>query len=267
MAQIKISELNSVSDVNNNDVLPIINGGDTKKVSVAQLAEKIGGGDLSNYLAKDNTNVFVPVGDYNPSTKKYVDDSIADIPTPDLSNYYTKGEVDRFTMPIIDASPTSASSWMPTAIEKQQAEKIVNYCYTNGIKYTPICLRGSGVLGGIVYPYNSTPLNSQQTFYIFYNMRATTNNGGISTGYDFRINGTWDGNVFTCTNLSFSTGKDYYLSNFLTTNSAQTISAKKTFSTLPESSVVPTTDNQLANKKYVDDAIASAITTTLGGSY
>ena len=27
---------------------------------------------------------------------------------------------------------------------------------------------------------------------------------------------------------------------------------------LPETSIVPTTDNQLANKKYVDDAVAGA---------
>lgn len=39
----------------------------------------------------------------------------------------------------------------------------------------------------------------------------------------------------------------------------QTISGKKTFTTLPESSVVPTSDTQLVNKKYVDDAIAQAI--------
>lgn len=30
---------------------------------------------FSNYLAKDNGEVFVPTGDYNPATKKYVDDS------------------------------------------------------------------------------------------------------------------------------------------------------------------------------------------------
>lgn len=34
----------------------------------------------------------------------------------------------------------------------------------------------------------------------------------------------------------------------------QTVNGKKTFSTLPESSVVPTTNNQLVNKKYVDDS-------------
>ena len=41
----------------------------------------------------------------------------------------------------------------------------------------------------------------------------------------------------------------------VTSDTIQTISAKKTFSVLPESSVVPTTNNQLVNKKYVDDSI------------
>lgn len=64
--------------------------------------------DLSNYLAKNNTVAYKPAADYNPSTKKYVDDSIKDlfIPTKtsqltndsnfvikttnELTNYYTK---------------------------------------------------------------------------------------------------------------------------------------------------------------------------------
>ena len=41
------------------------------------------------------------------------------------------------------------------------------------------------------------------------------------------------------------------LSNYVTLNGAQTISGKKTFSTLPESSKTPTTLNQLVNKNYV----------------
>jgi len=39
----------------------------------------------------------------------------------------------------------------------------------------------------------------------------------------------------------------------VTSDTSQNITAKKTFTVLPESSVVPTTDNQLTNKKYVDD--------------
>lgn len=35
-------------------------------------------GLFANYLAKDNTNEYMPIGAYNPSTKKYVDDSVSD---------------------------------------------------------------------------------------------------------------------------------------------------------------------------------------------
>lgn len=70
--------------------------------------DKTGEIDLSNYLAKNNTIAYKPATDYNPSTKKYVDDSIANIAIPtkisqltndsgfvlksvnDLTNYYNK---------------------------------------------------------------------------------------------------------------------------------------------------------------------------------
>ena len=51
-------------------------GGEPKYISVPSLVA--GGGeepDLSNYLAKDNTTEFTPTNDYNPATKKYVDDN------------------------------------------------------------------------------------------------------------------------------------------------------------------------------------------------
>ena len=53
----------------------------------------------------------------------------------------------------------------------------------------------------------------------------------------------------------------------MTLDDNQTIIAKKTFNKLPETSVVPTTNNQMVNKKYVDDSIASAITDALQGGY
>lgn len=35
--------------------------------------------DLSNYLSKTNTTAYTPSGNYNPATKKYVDDLVGDI--------------------------------------------------------------------------------------------------------------------------------------------------------------------------------------------
>ena len=51
--------------------------------------------------------------------------------------------------------------------------------------------------------------------------------------------------------------------------SPQTIAGVKTFSSIPKQSntTAPTLDTQFTNKKYVDDSIANAITTTLNGSY
>lgn len=47
----------------------------------------------------------------------------------------------------------------------------------------------------------------------------------------------------------------------------QEIGGTKTFNDLPLSSKIPTTDNQLTNKQYVDTAIQSAIGSALEGSY
>ncbi len=50
---------------------------------------------------------------------------------------------------------------------------------------------------------------------------------------------------------------DLTTSNIVNLNGTQTISAVKTFSALPESSVAPTTANQFTNKTYVDSSVAS----------
>ena len=46
-----------------------------------------------------------------------------------------------------------------------------------------------------------------------------------------------------------------------------TITGTHTYNTLPQSSIVPSSNNQLVNKKYVDDSIANSITDALQGGY
>ena len=58
----------------------------------------------------------------------------------------------------------------------------------------------------------------------------------------------------------------YSARSYVSLDTAQTISSKKTFSTLPESSIVPTTNNQLVNKKYVDDSLVSKQDILVSGS-
>ena len=50
----------------------------------------------------------------------------------------------------------------------------------------------------------------------------------------------------------------YKTVTYMSTSQTQTVTGKKTFNVLPESSVVPTMDNQLVNKKYVDDKTSTA---------
>ena len=85
--------------------------------------------------------------------------------------------------------------------------------------------------------------------------------------------GTKKAYVFTNKTLYYFNGSGSYdrleivLSNISLIDKNETISGTKTFSSLPKSSVVPSDDTHLVNKKYVDDAIASAITTSLEASY
>lgn len=64
-----------IEDLSVGDVWNVIDTGDNYAWT-GTVWDKLGGEvDLSNYLAKDNTTAFTPTGDYNPATKKYVDDN------------------------------------------------------------------------------------------------------------------------------------------------------------------------------------------------
>ena len=65
-------------------------------------------------------------------------------------------------------------------------------------------------------------------------------------------------NNYVLTISGFNTN---YSLSFLETD--ETITGKKTFNKVPDCSVAPTSNYNLANKKYVDDAIAAAVTTAV----
>lgn len=90
------------------------------------------------------------------------------------------------------------------------------------------------------------------------------NTMGGGTNYDLKTRKTFIKLTNKMLDLSTSTTETR---NLNLVDKEQSISRKKTFSVLPESSVTPTTNNQLVNKKYVDDSIASAITDALEGGY
>lgn len=107
-----------------------------------------------------------------------------------------------------------------------------------------------GTFFGVVYlikKYDNAQVNDILG-YVVGTSSGTNNNGWVASFK--KVSG---GNY-----ISYSGYGETTSYTFLTTSTNQNdINGKKTFTTLPESSVVPTTNNQLVNKKYVDDSIAS----------
>ena len=72
---IRVNTVTNVISDYQTGALVLETGGDGNKfLSNNGEYKEISQPDLSNYLAKDNTTEFTPTGDYQPATKKYVDD-------------------------------------------------------------------------------------------------------------------------------------------------------------------------------------------------
>lgn len=99
-----------------------------------------------------------------------------------------------------------------------------------------------------------------------YFIKTTSNN--ITYGYIFNY---YYGYMIEFFKSSSDSNMDYtskYVGSLISSDeNKDNITGIHTYITLPESSTVPTKDNQFTNKKYVDDAITASITTVLEGEY
>lgn len=106
----------------------------------------------------------------------------------------------------------------------------------------------SGVYTSAAYSFAILRINvktSDASFYYKGYLETPTSYGDYGTGRDMRD--------FAVRNnaLEANTGT-FYMYQMMLLNRTQTVTGKKTFNVLPESSVTPTTDYQLVNKAYVD---------------
>lgn len=97
----------------------------------------------------------------------------------------------------------------------------------------------SGVNVGKVY-INATYAGQETVAYHTKSLRVIINSAGTACTID-----NSSSSVFTL--------------KVVTQNDNQTITGRKTFSTLPETSIAPTENYHMVNKKYVDDAIVAAV--------
>ena len=199
--------------------------------------EVSGGGDvdLSNVLTKDNTEEFTPDSDYEPATKKYVDDE-------------NKGLV------ILEKLSFGSQVGNGYGITDQSIlDKILNGILKGG-NYYPTFL-GIGVSGKqALFTYSSSYTANQ--YKIFYYIGTTPLNEKTNTNevhkLSFKINGM--GYMASDTKTISDVSTSFYNIN-RSLNTDNTIA------------YTPTEDYHPSTKKYVDDAIAAAITSVLEGEY
>lgn len=133
------------------------------------IIDKGGSVDLSNYLAKDNTTGYAPTGNYNPATKKYVDDSVAAIHIPtktsqltndsnyvtktsnDLTYYYTKSNT--YTKAEVNALIAGGGSGSTTNYSDLTNKPSINGVELNGNKTTS----DLGLFSGVYADLTGTP--------------------------------------------------------------------------------------------------------------
>lgn len=202
---------------------------------------------LDDILSTYNTTYFEPADDYSPATKKYVDDNIP------KATYL--GKITEFTS-VANAIDLNS---LPKGIYSLNVDRTSRTAIYLKARYNNADITGSfeiytgsdKIENDLVYitktedipetePYSSTP----NCGYVSY----TQGTNDIVYMYTKFIQLNSNG-------ITFSTSYKQY--NLCTKDTSQTITGKKTFSTLPESSVTPTTSNQLVNKQYVDDIVGN----------
>lgn len=232
--------------------------------------------EQSNFLSTKNTYGFTPTADYHPATKKYVDDSVST-----KQDTLTAGDNITIEDNVISAS-SGGGSFGIHYLEDTEATADNPLDITNsepGVYYSKsghkFYIKITDMTTGEEYTSNiSVSYGKDFKFYLFKKYNENLVDMDTVFAYECITENSNDENK-----PSIKAYRYYYHNNtlmydrilttgqLLTGEGVQYVSGKKTFTTLPESSVVPSTNNQLTNKKYVDDAIASAITTTLEGEY
>lgn len=220
--------------------------------------------DISNMVTTDTTqnisgkktfttnlpeSSIVPSNNNQLINKKYVDDSIkaSTICLGNISNY--NGVLKALNLDTLEEGKTyllindiGDSDYFYVRVTSETYGLIYGYLQIsyNKVQMPYLCLERKNFLDDL----------ERLCYGVLYGHVVNLTNSQIYT-YDYLIREN------TNSTLSFASIGGYI--SAVTTNEVQTISGKKTFTTLPESSVVPTTDNQLVNKKYVDDNSASQI--------
>lgn len=214
-------------------------------------------------LSLANTSEYTPTADYHPATKKYVDDSIAAVDTSGGSN----------------GSSTPIFSWDFNSTDETVVamfQEWWNLFKTSGVMYPISKAVNSGSIYSGTYwmPYYHGDMSSGKSVSITFislegkNTKYMTEPTIYYKIVDLRLTDTLANNG---TVSSISIGDTWHHSPLVAYNPNGSYAQQQTSSsTLPLSNTVeftPTGDYNPATKKYVDDAITSAITSVMEAEY
>lgn len=162
----------------------------------------------STALTKDNTTQYTPTSDYNPATKKYVDDNV-------------NGFIELTDETVILKNLNVGIYKLTSSVK--HIEYTTNKTYNTG-----------GYMDCFMFVSDYRGI---KTGYLFYNNTITFFDGSTSSvAYGY---------------------VEKSIPNILTTYQDATIRGTHTYTTLPKTTLVPTTDDQFVNKKYVDDQVGN----------
>lgn len=190
----------------------------------------------STALTKDNTIQYTPTSDYNPATKKYVDDQITMVNDKTL---------------YLEGTGLIFGSGLNTAENKQLLTDTIN---KNIGSYFNVIVRDSDSVLTWTYSFDTLPQTTSsyiRTLAPYYTMTVARTTVYIG---DMQINYTYDADkgLYNITQWAMVNRKQLSI-----TDQNEYISGTKTFTTLPKTTLVPTTDDQFVNKKYVDDQVGN----------
>jgi hypothetical protein len=196
-------------------------------------------------LTTDNTWEYTPTGDYNPATKKYVDDAIGAIGNLESDSKLDVHWVEMAGGRWVTASETGYDyDWHPTTNAPSNVEyfkkAIANTKYGSTILF-------KGYIGGFdeALFYSKYPLKTNWSSYVMHGFGLTQY--GSLYYYTLTITVTWDGQVPTFSGVSEV--KRYNCTG---------VKAKNVLVKANTTEYTPTSDYNPATKKYVDDAVAGA---------
>lgn len=188
--------------------------------------------NVTDVLFTNNTTPYTPTNDYNPSTKKYVDDAINNIQISD-------------TTYIINTSTST-----------EEKITIMQEVYDKYISGTMANLTYIDASGNVFSLFDVDKFETHIDFFMINGGNATTKYAVGYYAYDrYKINCAY--NEDTITSVSVEELSDTYM----LADSGEILGINNT------TEYTPTTDYQPSTKKYVDDTIKNAISGALEGSY